>query len=494
MSFFNQMEEYNQKLPGDSVAKNTTYYTLALIVQKILAFVYFSLIARFLGVEDTGKYSFALSFTTLFAILIDLGLGPVLTREIAKAKDKTRQYLSNILALKIPLALVTYLLVVGMINILGYPPLTKQLVYASGIIMFLDSFSLSFWAAMRGRQRLKYESLGVVGLQIITVALGGLALYFKLGLLPLILALLIGSLFNLSFAVWTVTRRLKINIIPRYEPEILRMLFRIGLPFALAGIFSRIYTSLDIVLISALAGDKAVGWYSIPIKITLALQFLPMAFMAALFPAMSEYFVSNKEKLAQTFEKAMHYLMIISLPMAAGIIVLAEQVILKVYTAEYLNSILPLKILMVGLFFLFINFPVGYLLNACNKQLTNTINLGVTVVVSVVLNILLIPRFSYLGAAYASLISTALYFFLGMYWVPKIIKYSKLYLLKSFLKILTASLVMAYGIHYVLQEYAINFIWLIPAGAVVYFVMLWILRGVNKQDVLDVLKSVTRNS
>jgi len=37
------MEEYNQKLPGDSVAKNTTYYTLALIVQKILAFVYFFL-------------------------------------------------------------------------------------------------------------------------------------------------------------------------------------------------------------------------------------------------------------------------------------------------------------------------------------------------------------------------------------------------------------------------------------------------------------------
>ncbi|PIR80598.1 flippase, partial [Candidatus Kuenenbacteria bacterium CG10_big_fil_rev_8_21_14_0_10_39_14] len=49
------------------------------------------------------------------------------------------------------------------------------------------------------------------------------------------------------------------------------------------------------------------------------------------------------------------------------------------------------------LFFLFINFPVGYLLNACNKQLTNTINLGVTVLVSVVLNILLIPRFSYVG-------------------------------------------------------------------------------------------------
>ncbi|PIP75690.1 hypothetical protein COW86_02365 [Candidatus Kuenenbacteria bacterium CG22_combo_CG10-13_8_21_14_all_39_9] len=204
---------------------------------------------------------------------------------------------------------------------------------------------------------------------------------------------------------------------------------------------------------------------------------------------MSAYFVSNKEKLAEAFEKAMHYLMIISLPMAAGIIVLSEQVILQVYTAEYLNSILPLRILMVSLFFLFINFPVGYLLNACNKQLTNTINLGVTVLVSVVLNILLIPRFSYVGAAYASLISTVVYFFLGMYWVPKIVKYSRWYLIKNFLRILAASLIMAGTVDYLLGF--VQWYWLVPVGAAAYFVVLWILKGVNRQDVVDVWRSVT---
>jgi O-antigen/teichoic acid export membrane protein len=474
----------------DSVAKNTTYYTLALILQKILAFVYFSLIARFLGVEDTGKYTFALSFTTLFAIFIDLGLGPVLTREIAKAKNKSRQYLSNILALKIPLSVLTYLIVIGMIHILAYPEITRQLVYISGIIMFIDSFSLTFWSVMRGHQKLKYESMGVIGLQIITVTLGGIVLYLDLGLRPLILALLAGSIFNLVFAIYTVSRKLKISIIPHYEPEVLKLLFKIGIPFALAGIFSRIYTSLDTVLLSTLSGDSAVGWYSIPIKITLALQFLPMAFMAALFPAMSEYFVSSKKKLAHAFERAMQYLMIISLPMAAGIIVLARPMILKVYTAEYFNSIEPLQILMVSLFFLFINFPVGYLLNACNKQVTNTINMGVTVLVSVVLNIILIPRFSYVGAAYASLISTIVYFVLGMYWVPKIVDYNKWLLFKNFLKILVSSLVMAFGIYYALNEYLINFVYLIPAGVVIYFVVLWILRGVSRQDVYDVFISI----
>lgn len=473
------------------MAKNTAYYTGALIFQKVLAFIYFSMIARMVGVEDTGKYVFALSFTTLFAIFIDLGLGPVLTREIAKFKDKSRQYLSNILALKIPLALVTYLIVAGMINILGYPQLTKSLVYISGIIMFIDSFSLSFWAVLRGHQQLKYESLGVMGLQLITVTLGGLVLYFELGLTLLISALLVGSLFNLGLAIAMIKRRLKISIVPHYEPQVLKLLFRIGIPFALAGIFSRIYTSLDTVLLSTLSGDAAVGWYSIPVKITLALQFLPMAFMAALFPAMSEYFVSNKEKLAKTFEKAMHYLMIISLPLAAGIIVLAEPVILKVYTLEYLNSILPLKILMVSLFFLFINFPVGYLLNACNKQVTNTVNMGITVVVSVVLNIILIPRFGYVGAATTSLISTLILFTLGMYWVPRIVDYSRRYLIKNFFRVLLASLMMTGAVYYVLNyQLGVNWLWTIPMGMVIYFVMLWVLRGVNRQDVRDTWNSV----
>lgn len=473
----------------DSIARNTTYYTLALIFQKVLAFVYFSLIARFMGVEDTGKYTFALSFTTLFAIFIDLGLAPVLTREIAKVKNKTADYLSNILALKIPLAAVTYLLVVGLINVLGYPPLTKELVYLSGIVMFVDSFSLTFWAALRGHQQLKYESLGVAVMQTAVVACGGLALYRHWGLSFLVLAILVGSLLNLILAVATVSRKLKISIAPRYEPGVLKTLFRLGVPFALAGIFNRIYTSFDTVLLSALSGDAAVGWYSIPVKITGALQFLPLAFMAAVFPAMSESYLVNRAKLKQVFEKSMRYLMLISLPMAVGIFVLAEPIILRVYTAAYLNSVLPLKILMVSLFFLFINFPVGYLLNASNRQATNTINVAVALVVSVVLNILLIPRYAYVGTALAALISTIVLFVLGMLVVPRIIDYSRVYLLRNFLRIFAASLLMGFAIDYLLNS--VNLWLLVPLGAAIYFAILFILGGLKKADLIDVWQSVT---
>jgi len=57
---------------------------------------------------------------------------------------------------------------------------------------------------------------------------------------------------------------------------------------------------------------------------------------------------------------------------------------------------------------------------------------------------------------------------------------------------LAASLIMAGVLGYLLRF--VQWYWLVPVGAVVYFVVLWILKGVNRQDVADVLKSVTRNS
>ncbi len=116
--------------------------------------------------------------------------------------------------------------------------------------------------------------------------------------------------------------------------------------------------------------------------------------------------------------------------------------------------------------------------------------MGIAVLVNVVLNIILIPQYTYVGAAVASLASTVVLFLLGMHFVPKIVDYSRWYLVKGFSKILVASLVMAGVIYYLLPQ--MYFLWLVPIGAIVYFLVLWILRGINKQDVVDVWNSVIR--
>jgi O-antigen/teichoic acid export membrane protein len=77
--------------------------------------------------------------------------------------------------------------------------------------------------------------------------------------------------------------------IPQFNKNYLFDLALIGWPFTLAAIFARIYSFADSIILSKLAGDTVVGWYSIAYKITFAFQFVPLALTAALYPKLSQY-------------------------------------------------------------------------------------------------------------------------------------------------------------------------------------------------------------
>ena len=75
-------------MSNSSIIKNAAFMTIASVGQKIAAFAYFTIIARYIGANNTGRYFIALSFTTVFVVFVDLGLTNVLVREGAKYKNK----------------------------------------------------------------------------------------------------------------------------------------------------------------------------------------------------------------------------------------------------------------------------------------------------------------------------------------------------------------------------------------------------------------------
>ena len=89
---------------GGKVAKNTAYLTSAFVGQKVLSFVYFTIIARTVGVDGAGRYFIAVSFTTIWSVFVDLGLANVLVREVAKFPEKAQKLFANVLGMKIILA------------------------------------------------------------------------------------------------------------------------------------------------------------------------------------------------------------------------------------------------------------------------------------------------------------------------------------------------------------------------------------------------------
>ena len=464
--------------------------TVASVGQKVISFVYFAAIARTLGPAATGKYVFALAFTTVIVVFVDLGFTNVLVREAAKAREKIQSYFSTILAVKIFLGLGSYIAAVVIINWLGYPAETKHLVYLSAVTMLFDSLHLTLYGVLRALGNLRYEAFGIVGSQFLTLILGGIFLLWRLPLIFLILAFTLPSFLNVIYVTIVINKKYKINLTPRYDRKVFLFLGKIMVPFALAAVFARVYSYIDSILLSKLAGDAAVGLYSIPYKITYAFQFVPLALMAALYPRFSEYFSSDKSRLAYIFERGIKYLLIIIFPITVGIGVLANDIILTFFTDAYINSVLPLRILLVGLVFSYVSFPIGAFLNACNKQTVQTAIIGLVMVINIILNVILIPQSGIIGAAAAALAGNSLLAALGYIVVPKIASVSHRFLLKTFFQVSFATVVMGAVVWYINIRH--HFVFAIFIGAMVYPVMLFVTRAVTKRQLREAVIMIKR--
>lgn len=467
-----------------NLTKNTTYFTLALTVQKILAFIYFWFISNNLFPGQLGQYVFALSFTTLFSIFIDLGLSPILTREASKNIQEANTFLGNVLGIKIPLAIITALAVFLTINISGKPADVKLLVYLATAIMVLDSFSLSFWMVFRAHQNLKYESISTILIQIIIFILGIIALKTTGEVQHLVMALLAASVFNLFFAGSLLKLKLKFKLKPRLDKKTVLYFLKLLPAFALAGVFVKIYNTADSVILSYLAGDEAVGFFAVPAKVVFAFQqIIPAAFAAVIYPAFSYYYAQSKDKLERLFTKSFNYLTIISIPLAGGLAALAPEIIQTVWPG-YVRVIPTFFIMILAIPFMFLAFPTGYLLNASDRQNKTTFNRGIITMMAILLNLALIPQLSFMGAGITFLATNLLLLFMDIYWVREVINLQIFDILKAVIKSLTATALMVLVI--LISKNHISLLLVVPLGILSYFTFLYFLKGFNLKEILDI--------
>ncbi|HBP00433.1 MAG: Membrane protein involved in the export of O-antigen and teichoic acid [Candidatus Uhrbacteria bacterium GW2011_GWF2_41_16] len=466
------------------LAKNTFYFTLASVGQKILAFFYFMLLAHVLMPERTGMYFLALSMTTIFSVVADFGMNSVVIREIAKYPEHAEAMIRQTLGLKIPFIFLASGGAIILSNLLGYDPGIRFLIFLASFIMAADSLSLLYYGALRGFQALKYESIGILFGQLITITFGGLILWLRPELPYVVAVLIAGSVFNVFFSARPVIRRTSLNVlIPTWNKSAIWTLLCAAFPFALAGLFVKIYSYIDSIFLSLFMGTAAVGVYSIAYKFTYAFQFLPMAFVAALYPGMSAMVIEDKDRLAHLFEDAMWYLMLLAVPLTFGIWAVAPDLV-RLPGEQYQNAAPVLQTLVFVLIPVFLDFPIGSLLNAANRQNTKTALMGATMIINVVLNAIFIPFFGIHGAAYAALVSFWFLFLVGLKYVPTILPNIRFLPLSLRLApIVFSGFVMAFIVVFVRTIF--GFPIAVASGVAVYILMLFVTRSVRKEHVRE---------
>ncbi len=396
-----------------TVAQNTSFLTVASVAQRFISFVYFIVVARFVGVYNLGDYFFALAFTTVFAVLADVGLSPVLTRESSKNPEQAEKYFNTVLSAKIVFGLLAYVAVVVAVNLLNYSSSIQTLIYISGVTMLFDNLQNAFYSVFRARKNLVYEAGGIIGAQVLTLVIGTVALLLHAPLYWLILAYTIPSLISCAYAAYFLQKRYSVHYTFGWDAAVFKQFAWVALPFAVSAGLGRLYAYSDSFIMSKMLTSGELGLWSVPFKIVAAFQFIPTALSASVYPVMSSLYLTDKPKVGELFEKSYRYLLLISLPMVAGIFALAPSLITTFFGVKYVSSIPLLHIIIFTLPLGFLGLINGAVLNATNHQKQQMYILGASLGINIALNLLLIPRYGTVGAAISSLISTSILWLLG---------------------------------------------------------------------------------
>jgi O-antigen/teichoic acid export membrane protein len=385
-----------------SAGVNALVLFLANVASAVLTLVLAVYAARILGGAEFGKYSFALAYTALFGVLVPLGLDIVLVRDVARDKALARKYLGNMALIQVVSSVVVFALMAFSVNILGYSGDTVSVVYVFGLYVVLTSFSRLFKAVFQAYERMEYQALIEFASRLAITVAGVTALEGGLGLYALAVVFLLGGLLELVLSYILCTWRFA-----SYSWEIdlglCARLIRESLPIFIAYALSMVYFKVDIIMLSLMRGDEAVGLYSAPYRLVDGLTIVSTSLLVAMFPLMSRLFKKSKMELANIYSRSLKVLLVIGLPIAVGTTLLASQIILGLFGEEYAPSAFVLQVLIWAELFLFVNNATGNMLKAVNRQKVHMWIIAAGCAFNIGLNLLLIPRFGFLGAAYTTL-------------------------------------------------------------------------------------------
>lgn len=471
-----------------SIFKNTGWMTISQGITSICAFLWTILIARYLGVFDYGVVSFAISFTGLFGIVMDIGISVYTTRELSRDRSQVNKFVGNIVPLKSLLTISSFLVILFILLIIGYDALTIIVTLIFAIELVFMSFMNFFGGVFQAFEELKYQAIGTILNSILLLIGILLTMYFDLGVIFIAIAYTVAYVIFLAYLVVMYLFKFEIPKLS-FNLSFLKETIINSLPFGLTNFFYSVYFSIDIVMLTSLVGNYPTGLYKSAYNIiNVFATFFPI-YTATIFPVMSKYFVQSKDMVRVSYETSVKYLLIIILPISAYVFLYATPLINLIYSNQYSLAGAPMQVLIWTVAFLFVNGAGSSVLNSVNKEMSVTKIYVVAAIVNVILNSILIPKYSFNGAAIATVLSEIVICVLVLYSISKTDFKPNLRLLKPVTKVIVSSGVMGVLLYFI----GVNMWLAIPIGVVVYLVMLLITRTLDDTDKYIIKELLDKN-
>ena len=383
---------------------NTAWMFAEQILRMVAGFLVGVWVARYLGPEKFGLFSYALAFVAIFQGIAKLGLDGILVRDLVREPDKATVYLGTAFWLKLFGAVITLLFIGLAIPFTGNDATINLyiLIIASGLIF--QSFEvIDFY--FQSKVLAKYVSI----CKMVQLALSSLMKIFLILIGADLLWFVMVSLIDMITLAITLNIAYKYNKNPSFykyfDINLAKRLLKDSWPLILSSVAVMIYIRIDQVMIKNMLGDKEVGLYSAAVKLVEVWYFIPMIVGQSLFPAI----VKAKEISEELYFKRLQgfYALMIwtAIAIALPITFLSEWIVKFLYGVEYLQASKVLAISIWACVFSYFGVVRSKWLIAENMQNIALYYILLGALVNISFNLILIKRLGIIGAAISTIIS-----------------------------------------------------------------------------------------
>lgn len=372
------------------IARNMAALLGSQVATWCAALVMVIIVPRHLGDTQFGRLSFAGAFVSFFGLFAGLGCGAFITREVARDRSRVGLYVFNALVMNVLLVVILSAAAIATAHALGYPAQTSLIVAIACMGMVFTTLNNLLVAGLAGEQRMgKAAAWGVVQQYAGSASVVAVVLAHK-SLAAVALASTWSGIIGLAGNGAQLLRQVRAGA--RLDLRLWKALALGGLPFLLWNGILMIYGSIDTPMLSMMAGDATVGWYTLAYKLIGVPAFLAPIVVTAFFPSLSEHGASASPVFAGLANRALRIVFFVTAPMAAGIALVAGDVVsILHYPAGFAHTVPLIRILALHIPVVGIDMVLAATLMATDRQKGWIVVGALAAVLNITLNLVAIP-------------------------------------------------------------------------------------------------------
>lgn len=364
-------------------------------------------VARYLGPEQFGHINYAMAFVGLFGAIAGLGLNEIVVRDIVKDPENANTTLCTAFVLQVLGGLLAVVLIIGTMALLRPDDAFTQTMVAilSFSLIFKSTEVIKYWFESQVQSR--YTVLVENGVFLVLACVKVVMILKKASLMSFVWLTLVEAVL-ISFGLVLMFAK-QGGGVKSLQPRMGRAvrLLKDCWPLILSSVAIVIYMRIDQVMLGQMVNAEVVGVYSAAARLSEVWYFIPMAIVSSVFPAIIKAKSTNESLYIRRLQSLYNLLAMISISVALLFSLSSNLVVKLLYGDVYIQAAEILTIQIWAGVFVAMGVARGKWLLAENLQHVGYWYVGIAMIVNVFGNLLMIPIWGAVGAAYATVLAQA---------------------------------------------------------------------------------------